>query len=113
MNKMKDSANACLSGLCLAGRMLYALLTEGWTVLCFWPAVMLGLLDMAREMLVLMAGEDAGQEGAVLSVYVQVLLCTVLFRLVVKVYQHYILDFSAGAARSAEMRSPEKGKCNE
>lgn len=57
MNKMKDSANACLSGLCLAG--------------------------------------------------------TVLFRLVVKVYQHYVLDFSARAARSAEMRSPEKGTYNE
>lgn len=84
---MRDAANAACSGLYLAGRALYALLAEGWTVLCFWPAVVFGLWDIARAMLVLTAGLAGGEESHLLGVYLKVLMCTVLLRLLLKVWQ--------------------------
>ncbi|ATF94564.1 Uncharacterised protein [Cedecea neteri] len=84
---MRDAANTVCSGLSLAGRTLYALLSEGWTVLCFWPAMVFGLWDIARAMLVLTAGLAGGEESHLLGVYIQVLTVTVLLRLMVKVWQ--------------------------
>jgi hypothetical protein len=83
---MRDAANTICSGLSLAGRALYALLSEGWTVLCFWPAVVFGLWDIARAMLVLTAGLAGGEESHLLGVYLKVLMCTVMLRLLVKVW---------------------------
>lgn len=83
---MRDAANTVCSGLSLAGRTLYALLAEGWTVLCFWPAVVFGLWDIARAMLVLTAGLAGGEESHLLGIYLKVLMCTALLRLLVKVW---------------------------
>lgn len=111
---MKDSINAHSSGV-LFGRALYALLSQCWVTLIFWPAVVMGLTVMSREVFVLLSGKDAGLEGIALSVYLQVLMCTVLVRLIVKIYQNYILDSGvrSGTAYSDVMKSPEKGTQDE
>jgi hypothetical protein len=110
---MKDTANAVCSGLYVTGRVLFALLSEGWTVLCFWPAVVFGLRDIAREILALAAGLTGGEESFFLTVYFQVLTGTVLVRLLVKVYRYYRQDCCSGSVREARMTPPGKGAHDE